>query len=186
MPKRAPAMPVTNADLGCNSPRHGSHLPRRNRCLARSSCSCCSSPSAFRMPPRKRKRARRPAGTRTRRTRRSSSTCTCATRARTNCSSPRASGRGFPDYNAVALARYFAVMKALEPPYVQDDDVAYTWGTKGKRHQVQHLPRVVGGGREERHRRHRRLRGERRSPTSPCCRAAMRRRGRARPATPRT
>lgn len=39
---------------------------------------------------------------------------------------------GFPDYNAVALARYFAVMKALEPPYTQDDDVAYTWGNKGK------------------------------------------------------
>ena len=37
-----------------------------------------------------------------------------------------------PDYNAVALARYFAVMKALEPQYKQDDDVAYTWGTKGK------------------------------------------------------
>jgi hypothetical protein len=39
---------------------------------------------------------------------------------------------GFPDYNAVALARYFAVMKALEPAYVQDDDVAYSWGNKGK------------------------------------------------------
>jgi hypothetical protein len=39
---------------------------------------------------------------------------------------------GFPDYNAVALARYFAVMKALEPQYHQDDEVAYTWGTKGK------------------------------------------------------
>ena len=39
---------------------------------------------------------------------------------------------GLPDYNAVALARYFAVMKALEPPYAQDDDVAYTWGNKGK------------------------------------------------------
>ena len=39
---------------------------------------------------------------------------------------------GFPDYNTVALARYFAVMKALEPPYVQDDDVAYTWGAKGR------------------------------------------------------
>jgi hypothetical protein len=36
------------------------------------------------------------------------------------------------EYNAVALARYFAVMKALEPTFVQDDDVAYTWGTKGK------------------------------------------------------
>jgi len=39
---------------------------------------------------------------------------------------------GFPDYNAVALARFFAVMKALEPQYRQDDEVAYTWGTKGK------------------------------------------------------
>jgi hypothetical protein len=39
---------------------------------------------------------------------------------------------GFPDYNAIALARYFAVMKALEPPYTQDDEVAYTWGTKGR------------------------------------------------------
>ena len=39
---------------------------------------------------------------------------------------------GFQDYNAVALARYFAVMKALEPPYVQDDEVAYSWGNKGK------------------------------------------------------
>ena len=39
---------------------------------------------------------------------------------------------GYPDYNAVALQRFFAVMKALEPPYVQDDEVAYTWGTKGK------------------------------------------------------
>jgi hypothetical protein len=37
-----------------------------------------------------------------------------------------------PDYNAVALARYFAIMKALEPQYKQDDEVAYTWGTKGK------------------------------------------------------
>ena len=38
----------------------------------------------------------------------------------------------YPDYNAVALARYFAIMKALEPQYTQDDEVAYTWGTKGK------------------------------------------------------
>ena len=37
-----------------------------------------------------------------------------------------------PDYNTVALARFFAVMKALEPQYKQDDDVAYTWSTKGK------------------------------------------------------
>ncbi len=39
---------------------------------------------------------------------------------------------GHPDYNVVALARYFAVMKALEPQYKQDDEVAYTWATKGK------------------------------------------------------
>ena len=37
-----------------------------------------------------------------------------------------------PEYNSVALARFFAVMKALEPQYKQDDDVAYTWSTKGK------------------------------------------------------
>ena len=36
-----------------------------------------------------------------------------------------------PDYNAIALSRFFAVMKALEPQYKQDDDVAYTWSTKG-------------------------------------------------------
>jgi hypothetical protein len=38
----------------------------------------------------------------------------------------------YPDYNAVALQRYFALMKALEPTYKQDDEVAYTWGAKGK------------------------------------------------------
>jgi len=37
-----------------------------------------------------------------------------------------------PEYNSIALARFFAVMKALEPQYKQDDDVAYTWSTKGK------------------------------------------------------
>jgi hypothetical protein len=37
-----------------------------------------------------------------------------------------------PDYNAVALQRFFALMKALEPAYRQDDDVAYTWSTKGR------------------------------------------------------
>ena len=37
-----------------------------------------------------------------------------------------------PDYNIVALQRFFAVMKALEPQYKQDDEVAYTWSTKGK------------------------------------------------------
>ena len=39
---------------------------------------------------------------------------------------------GYPDYNAVVLQRFFAAMKALEPAYKQDDDVAYSWPTKGK------------------------------------------------------
>jgi hypothetical protein len=38
----------------------------------------------------------------------------------------------YPDYNAVALQRFFATMKALEPAYKQDDEVAYTWSTKGR------------------------------------------------------
>lgn len=37
-----------------------------------------------------------------------------------------------PEYNALALQRFFATMKALEPAYKQDDDVAYTWANKGK------------------------------------------------------
>jgi hypothetical protein len=39
---------------------------------------------------------------------------------------------GYPDYNAFALQQFFAAMKALEPGYKQDDEVAYTWSTKGK------------------------------------------------------
>lgn len=39
---------------------------------------------------------------------------------------------GYPDYNALALQRFFATMKALEPEYKQDDEVAYSWGNKGK------------------------------------------------------
>jgi hypothetical protein len=39
---------------------------------------------------------------------------------------------GYPDYNTVVLQQFFAVMKALEPPYKQDDEVAYTWATKGR------------------------------------------------------
>jgi hypothetical protein len=39
---------------------------------------------------------------------------------------------GYPDYNAIALQRFFAVMKALEPAYKQDDEVAYSWATKAK------------------------------------------------------
>jgi hypothetical protein len=39
---------------------------------------------------------------------------------------------GYPDYNTVALRRFFEVMKALEPAYKQDDEVAYTWSTKGR------------------------------------------------------
>ena len=38
----------------------------------------------------------------------------------------------YPDYNAAVLQRYFAVMKALEPAYKQDDEVAYTWSAKGR------------------------------------------------------
>jgi len=38
----------------------------------------------------------------------------------------------YPDYDAVVLQRLFAAMKALEPAYKQDDEVAYTWSTKGK------------------------------------------------------
>ena len=39
---------------------------------------------------------------------------------------------GYPDYDAAVLQRLFAAMKALEPPYKQDDDVAYSWPSKGK------------------------------------------------------
>ena len=39
---------------------------------------------------------------------------------------------GYPDYNAVVLQRFFAAMKDLEPAYKQDDEVAYSWPTKGK------------------------------------------------------
>jgi len=38
----------------------------------------------------------------------------------------------YPDYDAAVLQRLFAAMKALEPAYKQDDEVAYTWSTKGK------------------------------------------------------
>jgi hypothetical protein len=38
----------------------------------------------------------------------------------------------YPDYNAAALQRFFALMKSLEPGYALDDDVAYSWGQKGK------------------------------------------------------
>ena len=41
-------------------------------------------------------------------------------------------GPDYPDYNAAALQRFFAMMKALEPSYRKDDDVAYSWATKGK------------------------------------------------------
>jgi hypothetical protein len=39
---------------------------------------------------------------------------------------------GSPDYNTIALQRFFAVMKMLEPAYKQDDEVAYTWANKDK------------------------------------------------------
>ena len=38
----------------------------------------------------------------------------------------------YPDYDALALQRLFAAMKALEPTYKQDDEVAYTWATKAR------------------------------------------------------
>src|ERR1700693_2775777 len=38
----------------------------------------------------------------------------------------------YPDYDAVVLQRFFAAMKALEPAYKQDDEVAYTWSQKGR------------------------------------------------------
>jgi hypothetical protein len=39
---------------------------------------------------------------------------------------------GYPDYNAFALQQFFAAMKALEPGYKQDDEVAYTWSAKAR------------------------------------------------------
>ena len=39
---------------------------------------------------------------------------------------------GYPDYDAAVLQRFFAAMKALEPAYKQDDEVAYTWATKAR------------------------------------------------------
>jgi len=39
---------------------------------------------------------------------------------------------GYPDYDAAVLRRFFAAMKALEPAYRQDDEVAYTWNAKGR------------------------------------------------------
>ena len=36
----------------------------------------------------------------------------------------------YPDYNARSLQRFFAMMKLLEPTYVQDNEVAYTWANK--------------------------------------------------------
>ncbi|HEY5863077.1 MAG TPA: hypothetical protein VIX61_08300 [Casimicrobiaceae bacterium] len=38
----------------------------------------------------------------------------------------------YPDYNALVLQRFFAMMTALGPAYKQDDEVAYTWATKGR------------------------------------------------------
>src|SRR6202158_3034646 len=39
---------------------------------------------------------------------------------------------GYPDYDAAVLQRLFTAMKELEPAYKQDDEVAYTWSTKGR------------------------------------------------------
>ena len=38
----------------------------------------------------------------------------------------------YPEYDTVVLQRLFAAMQALQPAYIQDDEVAYTWSTKGK------------------------------------------------------
>ena len=38
----------------------------------------------------------------------------------------------YPDYDTAVLQRFFAAMQALQPAYKQDDEVAYTWSTKGK------------------------------------------------------
>lgn len=38
----------------------------------------------------------------------------------------------YPEYNATALQRFFAMMKAMEPAYRKDDDVAYSWQQKAK------------------------------------------------------
>jgi len=38
----------------------------------------------------------------------------------------------YPDYDPVVLQSLFAAMKALEPAYKQDDEVAYSWPAKGK------------------------------------------------------
>ena len=38
----------------------------------------------------------------------------------------------YPEYNAIALQRFFALMKAVGPAYKQDDNVAYTWYTKAR------------------------------------------------------
>src|ERR1700676_3477935 len=38
----------------------------------------------------------------------------------------------YPDYDAVVLQRLCAAMKPVGPAYKQDDEVAYTWSTKGK------------------------------------------------------
>lgn len=54
----------------------------------------------------------------------------------------------YPDYSAIALQRFFATMKALEPAYKQDDDVAYTWANKGRVTKCSiYLESPEGGGR---------------------------------------
>lgn len=54
----------------------------------------------------------------------------------------------YPDYSAIALQRLFATMKALEPAYKQDDEVAYTWANKGRVTKCSiYLESPEGGGR---------------------------------------
>lgn len=38
----------------------------------------------------------------------------------------------YPEYNTIALQRYFALIKGFAPTYKQDDNVAYTWSAKGR------------------------------------------------------
>jgi hypothetical protein len=38
----------------------------------------------------------------------------------------------YPEYNATALQRFFAMMKAMEPAYRKDDEVAYSWQQKAR------------------------------------------------------
>ena len=72
-----------------------------------------------------------------------------------------------PDYNAVALQRFFALMKMLEPAVQEGRRRRVLVGPEGQDVEVQHLPRVRGCRHQVRHRRRRRLRAERRQQRAP-------------------